>query len=74
MKQIALDSLLKKLSTDTLTVQIGHAKSLLASFLFVLSFYGDSLGGCGFEQFCLRLRYKYCWIELTESQLLILKY
>ena len=48
MKQIALDSPLKKLSSDALTVQIGCAESPLASFLFVLSFYGESLGGCGF--------------------------
>ena len=48
MKQIALDSPLKKLSSDALTVKIGCAESPLASFLFVLSFYGESLGGCGF--------------------------
>ena len=48
MKQIALDSPLKKLSSDALIVQIGCAESLLASFLFVLRFYGESLGGCGF--------------------------
>ena len=48
MKQIALDSSLKKLSTYALSVQIGRAKSLLASFLFILSFYGESLGGRGF--------------------------
>ena len=48
MKQIALDSSLKKLSTDALTVQIGRVESPLASFLFVLSFCGESLGGRGF--------------------------
>ena len=48
MKQISLDSPLKKLSSDALTVQIGCMESPLASFLFVLSFYGESLGGCGF--------------------------
>ena len=48
MKQIALDSSLKKLSIDPLTVQIGYAESPLASFLFVLSFHGESLGGRGF--------------------------
>ena len=48
MKQIALDSSLKKLSTDTLTLQIGPAELPLASFLFVLSFYGENLGGHGF--------------------------
>ena len=43
MKQITLDSPLKKLSSDALTVQIGCTESTLASFLFVLSFYGESL-------------------------------
>ena len=36
------------LSTDALTVQIGSAEPPLASFLFVLSFYGESLGGRGY--------------------------
>ena len=48
MKQSALDSPLNKLSSDALTVQIGCAELPLASFLFVLSFYRESLGGCGF--------------------------
>ena len=48
MKQIAVDSSLKKLSTDALTLQISLAESPLASFLLVLSFYGESLGGRGF--------------------------
>ena len=48
MKQITLDSSLKKLSTDALTMQIDHAELLLALFRFVLSFYGESLGGRGF--------------------------
>ena len=48
MKQIALDGSLNELSADALTLQIGCAESTLASFLFVLSFYGESLGGCGF--------------------------
>ena len=48
MKQIAVDSSMKKLSTEALTLQIGPAESLLASFLLVLSFYRESLGGCGF--------------------------
>ena len=48
MEKIALDSSLKELSTDALTVQNGFAELLLASFLFVLSFYGESLGGRGF--------------------------
>ena len=48
MEKIALDSSLNELSTDALTVQNGSAEPLLASFLFVLSFYGESLGGRGF--------------------------
>ena len=48
MKQIAVDSSMKKLSTEALTLQIGCAESPLASFLLVLSFYGESLGGRGF--------------------------
>ena len=48
MKQIAEDSSMKKLSTEALTLQIGCAESPLASFLLVLSFYGESLGGRGF--------------------------
>ena len=39
---------MKKLSTEALTLQIGCAESPLASFLLVLSFYGESLGGRGF--------------------------
>ena len=39
MKQIAVDtcSLMKKLSTEALTLQIGPTESPLASFLLVLS-------------------------------------
>ena len=48
MKQIALDSSLEKLSTDALTLQIGLAESPLASFLLVLSFCGENVGGRGF--------------------------
>ena len=48
MKQIAVDSSMKKLSIEALTLQIGCAESPLASFLLVLSFYGESLGGRGF--------------------------
>ena len=48
MKLIALDCSLMQLYTDALTVQIGHAESPLTSFLFVLSFYEESLGGHGF--------------------------
>ena len=39
---------MKKLSTEALTLQIGPAESPLASFMLVLSFYGESLGGRGF--------------------------
>ena len=74
MKQVALDSSLKKLSTDALTVQIGRTESPLSSFLFVLSFYRESLGECGFITVYLRLHYKHCWIELAESYLLILEH
>ena len=48
-KQIALDSLLNKLSIDLLNVQIGCVNVLLALFLFVLSLYGKCLGGHGFK-------------------------
>ena len=48
MKQIAVDSSMKKLSTEALILQIGCAESPLASFLLVLSFYGESLDGRGF--------------------------
>ena len=48
MKQITVDSSMKMLSTEALTMQIGRAESPLASFLLVLSFYGEGLGGRGF--------------------------
>ena len=48
MKQITVDSSMKKLSTEALTLQIGCMESPLDSFLLVLSFYGESLDGCGF--------------------------
>ena len=48
MKLIALDSSLNELSIDFLTVQIGGMESPLALLLFVLSLYGESLGGHGF--------------------------
>ena len=63
----ALDSSLNELSTDALTVQIGSAEPLLASFLFVLSFYEESLGGRGYVT--VLSRYKHRWIELVESYL-----
>ena len=48
MKQNAVDSSMKKLSIEALTLQISRAESPLASFLLELSFYGESLGGRGF--------------------------
>ena len=48
MKLMTVDRSLKRLSIETLTMKIGHAESPLASFWSVLSFYGESLGGCGF--------------------------
>ena len=50
MKQIAVDSSMKKLSTltEALPLQIGPAESPLSSFLLILGFYGESLGGRGF--------------------------
>ena len=48
MKQIAVDSSMKTLSTEALILQIGRAELPLASFLLVLSFYGESFGGRGF--------------------------
>ena len=71
MKQIAVDSSMKRLSTKALPLQIGCAESQLASCLLVLSFYEESLGGRGFATVCLRSRYKRRWIELVESYLLI---
>ena len=47
-KKNALDSSLNELSTDALTVQIDSAEPPLVSFLFVLSFYEESLGGRGY--------------------------
>ena len=46
-KQIALDSSLNGLSFDGLTVQIDSAESPLASFSFVLTFYGKNSSGRG---------------------------
>ena len=48
MKRITVDSAMKKLSIEALILQIGCAESPLASFLLVLSFYSESLGGRGF--------------------------
>ena len=74
MKQIAVDSSTKELSTEALTLQIGPAESPPASFLLVLSFYGESLGGGGFVTVLPTSRYKRRWIELVESYLLILEH
>ena len=48
MKQMTVDRSLKKLSIEILTMKIGRAESQLASFLFALSFYGETLGRRGF--------------------------
>ena len=45
---MTVDRSLKKLTIEILTMKIGRAESPLASFLFVLSFYGETLGGRGF--------------------------
>ena len=45
---MALESSLNELFNDSLTVQIVSAEPPLASFWFVLIFYGESLGGRGF--------------------------
>ena len=39
---------MKRLSIESLTLQIGRVESALAPFLLALSFYGESLGGRGF--------------------------
>ena len=74
MKQMTVDRSLKKLSIETLTMKIGRAESPLASFLFVLSFYGESLGGHGFVTVLSTIALQHRWIELMESYLLILKH
>ena len=48
MKQMTVERSLKKLSIETLTMKIGRAESPPASFLFVLSFFRETLGGRGF--------------------------
>ena len=48
MKLIIVDSSLKELSTEALTMQISRAELPLASFLLALSFCGENLGGHGF--------------------------
>ena len=48
MKQMTVDRSLDKLCIETITMKISHGESALASFFFVLSFYGESLGGRGF--------------------------
>ena len=77
MKQIALDSPLKKLSSDALTVQIGCAESPLASLLFVLSFYGESLCGCGFETILSTITanpQKYQTVYSKKKKIITLRY
>ena len=64
IKQIAVDSSMKKVSTEALTLQIGSAESPLASFLLVS---GESLGRRGFVTVFPRSCYKRRWIELVES-------
>ena len=44
---MTVDRSLKKLSIEPLTTKVGCAESPLASFLFVLSFYEETLGGRG---------------------------
>ena len=68
-----LDSSLNELSTDALTVQIGSAEPLLASFLFVLSFYEESLGGRGYITDTLQAPLDRARGKLP-SQVLILKH
>ena len=50
MKQMTVERSSKKLSIEILIMKIGRAESplVLASFLFVLSFYGETSGGRGF--------------------------
>ena len=48
MKQTKFDHSLNELSIDASTVQIGCAEPPLTSFLFVLSVYGECIGGYGF--------------------------
>ena len=54
-------------------MQISHVELTLASFFVVLSFCGESLGGRGFVMIWLQSCYKYRWIELMESCLLMLE-
>ena len=58
MKQIAVDSSMKKLSIEVLILQIGCAESPLALFLLVLSFYGEFIWAWLRNGFCLRSCYK----------------
>ena len=48
---LARSTLMKQMTVDRsliLTMKIGRAESPLTSFLFVLSYYGETLGGHGF--------------------------
>ena len=69
MKQTTLDSSLNELSIDALIMQIGCMESPQVLFLLVLSLYGENGHGFATVQSC----YNHCWIELTESCLLILE-
>ena len=55
MKQMTVNRSLKELSIETLTTKIGHVESPLASFLFALSSYGETLGGRGFVMVLSRI-------------------
>ena len=70
----ALDSSLNELSTDALTVQIGSAEPLLASFLFILSFYEESLGGRGYVTVLSTDTLQAPLDRAVESYLLILEH
>ena len=48
MKQNTVDRPQKRLSIEILIMKIGRTESPLALLLFVLSFYGETLGGRGF--------------------------
>ena len=57
-----------------ITVQIGSAEPLLASFLFILSFYEENLGGRGYVTVLSTDSLQAPFIELVESYLLILEH
>ena len=59
---------MKKQSIEALTLQNGRAESPLDSFLLVLSFYGESLGGRGFVTVLLTIALQVRWIELMDME------